>query len=55
MWQQILHIDQQLLLALNGSWGGFWDTFFYIVTARLDVDSALRGDPLLRMAQDRDG
>lgn len=35
MWQQILHIDQQLLLALNGSWGGFWDTFFYIVTARL--------------------
>ena len=35
MWQQILHIDQQLLLALNGSWGGFWDTCFYIVTARL--------------------
>ncbi len=35
MWQQILHVDQQLLLALNGSWGSGWDTFFYIVESRL--------------------
>ena len=35
MWQEILHIDQQLLLALNGSWGPGWDNFFHIVTARL--------------------
>ena len=35
MWQEILHIDQQGLLALNGSWGPGWDEFFYIVTARL--------------------
>lgn len=29
MWQEILKLDQQALLALNGSWGHFWDMFFF--------------------------
>lgn len=33
MWQEILHLDRELLLALNGQWSSFWDWFFYIVTA----------------------
>lgn len=33
MWQEILKLDQQALLALNGQWSPFWDWFFYIVTA----------------------
>lgn len=35
MWQDILHADQQLLLALNGSWGSGWDTFFYWVSDKI--------------------
>jgi len=35
VWQSLLDIDKQLLLALNGDGGAGWDTFFYIVSARL--------------------
>ena len=35
MWQDILHADQQLLLALNGSWGSGWDTFFYWISSKI--------------------
>ena len=35
MWDSLIALDKQCLLALNGSWGGGWDTFFYVVTARL--------------------
>lgn len=32
MWQKIIEFDQQLLLSVNGSWGHWWDWFFYIVS-----------------------
>lgn len=35
MWQDLLHADQQLLLALNGSWGTGWDTFFYWISSKV--------------------
>ena len=35
MWQTILNIDKAWLLALNGDGGAFWDSFFYIASARL--------------------
>ena len=35
MWQSLLDLDRELLLALNGDGGAFWDAFFYFVTARL--------------------
>ncbi len=35
MWESILHGDQQLLLALNGSWGPGWDTFFFWMSNKL--------------------
>lgn len=35
MWQDILQTDQQWLLALNGSWGEGFDTFFYYVSGKL--------------------
>lgn len=34
MWQYLLELDKEILLALNGSWGPFWDTFFYYVSNR---------------------
>ena len=41
VWQSLLDIDKQLLLALNGDGGAGWDTFFYIVSARLDRKSVV--------------
>jgi len=35
MWQSVLEFDRELLLALNGSWGPFWDAFFYYVSDKL--------------------
>lgn len=35
MWHSLLDLDRELLLALNGDGGAFWDAFFYFVTARL--------------------
>lgn len=32
MWDSIYYYDQLLLLKLNGSWGLFWDKFFWYVT-----------------------
>ena len=35
IWQTLLDVDKQLLLALNGDGGPFWDNFFYVVSAKL--------------------
>ena len=35
IWQTLLDMDKQLLLALNGDGGPFWDNFFYVVSAKL--------------------
>lgn len=35
IWQTLLDVDKQLLLALNGDGGPFWDSFFYVVSAKL--------------------
>ncbi|MDD3108191.1 MAG: phosphatase PAP2 family protein [Alistipes sp.] len=35
MWQSLIEIDKELLLALNGDGGSFWDSFFYIASAKL--------------------
>ena len=41
MWQSLLDLDRELLLALNGDGGAFWDAFFYFVTARLPLYAVL--------------
>lgn len=35
MWQEILSVDRNLLLALNGDGGAFWDQFFFFVSEKL--------------------